>query len=171
MDWFVRRPFVLPCTTLAVTPLSGFQEALRGLLYRKAGVHDGKMRKDILYADFVLRESARQASAESKNSLSAHATKRRHQMMLPTSCSMQPCFLSLSMWWGVTCLVRLPMFPCHTDGRNSFNLFPLILAGDGDCLRLRKRACGRRRSPRREATRRFRPRGTSREDRTGTTIK
>ncbi|CAM9387937.1 unnamed protein product, partial [Ectocarpus sp. 13 AM-2016] len=38
------------------------QEALRGLLYRKAGMHDGKMRKDILYADFVLRESARQAS-------------------------------------------------------------------------------------------------------------
>lgn len=25
-------------------------------------MHDGKMRKDILYADFVLRESARQAS-------------------------------------------------------------------------------------------------------------
>ncbi|CAM9159942.1 unnamed protein product [Pylaiella littoralis] len=38
------------------------QEALRGLLYRRAGMHDGKMRKDILYADFVLRESARQAS-------------------------------------------------------------------------------------------------------------
>lgn len=36
------------------------KEALRGLLYRKAGMHDGKMRKDILYADFVLRESARQ---------------------------------------------------------------------------------------------------------------
>ena len=34
---------------------------MRGLLYRKAGMHDGKMRKDILYADFVLRESARQA--------------------------------------------------------------------------------------------------------------
>ncbi len=43
-------------------PFCGSQEALRGLLYRKAGMHDGKMRKDILYADFVLRESARQAS-------------------------------------------------------------------------------------------------------------
>lgn len=38
------------------------QEALCGLLYRKAGMHEGKMRKDILYADFVLRESARQVS-------------------------------------------------------------------------------------------------------------
>lgn len=38
------------------------QEALCGLLYRKAGIHDGKMRKEILYADFVLRESARQVS-------------------------------------------------------------------------------------------------------------
>lgn len=36
------------------------QESLRGLLYRKAGVHGGKMRARILYADFVLRESARQ---------------------------------------------------------------------------------------------------------------
>lgn len=45
-------------------PIFGLQEALRGLLYRKAGMHDGKMRKDILYADFVLRESARQASVD-----------------------------------------------------------------------------------------------------------
>lgn len=37
------------------------QEALCCLLFRKAGMHDGKMRKDILYSDFVLRESARQA--------------------------------------------------------------------------------------------------------------
>ncbi|CAM9628712.1 unnamed protein product, partial [Discosporangium mesarthrocarpum] len=36
------------------------QEALSGLLYRKAGLYDGKQRKDILYADYVLRESARQ---------------------------------------------------------------------------------------------------------------
>lgn len=28
-------------------------------------MHDGKMRKDILYADFVLRESARQVRASS----------------------------------------------------------------------------------------------------------
>lgn len=50
------------CIKTPNPPLFGLQEALRGLLYRKAGMHDGKMRKDILYADFVLRESARQAS-------------------------------------------------------------------------------------------------------------
>lgn len=50
------------------------QEALRGLLYRKAGMHDGKMRKDILYADFVLRESARQASLSQRrpNGVNVH---------------------------------------------------------------------------------------------------
>lgn len=35
-------------------------------------MHDGKMRKDILYADFVLRESARQASV---GKFCVHATK------------------------------------------------------------------------------------------------
>lgn len=59
----VQTSSAIPASTLRTSPpLFGLQEALRGLLYRKAGMHDGKMRKDILYADFVLRESARQAS-------------------------------------------------------------------------------------------------------------
>lgn len=52
---------------------------MRGLLYRKAGMHDGKMRKDILYADFVLRESARQASV---GKIAVYASKVRREMML-----------------------------------------------------------------------------------------
>lgn len=53
---------VQPTTEAPCDPLarSSVQEALCGLLYRKAGMQDGKMRKEILYADYVLRESARQ---------------------------------------------------------------------------------------------------------------
>lgn len=40
-------------------------------------MHDGKMRKDILYADFVLRESARQASV---GNISVCTSKVRRQM-------------------------------------------------------------------------------------------
>lgn len=45
-------------------------------------MHDGKMRKDILYADFVLRESARQASAPTygarlKSEIRRHVKKHK----------------------------------------------------------------------------------------------
>ncbi|CAM9110838.1 unnamed protein product [Choristocarpus tenellus] len=46
--------------SLVKARLEAQQEALSSLLYRKAGLYDGKQRKDVLYSDYVLRESARQ---------------------------------------------------------------------------------------------------------------
>lgn len=84
---------------LTIMPLFVLQEALRGLLYRKAGMHDGKMRKDILYADFVLRESARQASVEICFLCASKVRIKRYCcIMFSMSISQQSCSQLVPIW-------------------------------------------------------------------------
>lgn len=127
---------VLPDKNIRRYPSYGLQEALRGLLYRKAGMHDGKMRKDILYADFVLRESARQAGV-AKNMCPAQANRDQNL----AAATVEQFLLNSHLRVCTPCRRESPSraSSCaqmvHAESSACFVIFLcFVSAGHGDCL-------------------------------------